>query len=82
MGNSKSRLRKALLFLYTTDREPGRTAVVAQADTAAVETKEEGAGAVRPRRPIVTAAASTVGSAVAVEAETGSREEYRFSIDF
>ena len=33
MGNSKSRLRKALLFLDTTDRVPDRTAAVAHSGT-------------------------------------------------
>ena len=47
MGNSKSRLRKDLLFLDTTDRVTvGTRAVVVHEDTAAVEVEAAGAEAV------------------------------------
>jgi hypothetical protein len=75
MGNSKSRLRKALLFLDTTDRVPVSTGVVEQIDIAAVEAEAVGVVAVRSRRPIVTVVASIVAIAVGVVAVTGSREK-------
>ena len=75
MGNSKSRLRKDLLFLDTTDRVPVRAEEVVHTDKAAVEAKVVGVAAVRSRRPIAAVAASTVGIAVIVAAAAGSREK-------
>lgn len=75
MGNSKSRLRKDLLFLYATDRVPVRTAVVVHVDIAAAEEEGVGVVAVRTGRPVVAEVASSVGIAVGV-AGTGSREKH------
>ena len=77
MGNSKSRLRKALLFLDTTNRVPVGTVAAAHGDIAAVEVEVvDEVAAARPRRQIVTDVASIVGKAAEAAAVTGSREEY------
>ena len=50
LGNSKSTLRRDLLFLDATDRVPARAAVAAEhADIAAVDAEAAGVGTVRAR---------------------------------
>jgi hypothetical protein len=76
MGNSKSSLRRDLLFLDAADRIPARTAVAeVHADIAAAEVEVDGIIADRPRQPIVTIATSIVGTAVNAATVASSREK-------